>query len=104
MMTPDAERHVDPLGRYWNEVVAGEPAAPSDLDMELAATVRRLQSLGSSPTPDPAFAAQLWEDLMGTARLHALAGLSPFPSPGAVPRSPADTTEPRSLPRRWFGR
>ncbi len=104
MTTPDAERNVDPLGRYWNGVVAGEPAAATDLDPDLAATVRSLQALGSSPIPDPAFAAHLWEELMSTARLHALAGLSPFPSPAVVPRERLEAPESVSLPRRWFGR
>jgi hypothetical protein len=104
MTTSDAERHVDPLGRYWNEVVAGEPAAPTDLDPDLAATVRRVQALGSSPVPDPAFAAHLWEDLMNTARFHDLAGPFPIPRPAAIPRLRPDPPENVDAPNRWFGR
>lgn len=93
MTTPDAERQVHPLGRYWNEVAAGGPAQPDDLDPALAETVRRIQAIGAAPTPDPAFAAALWEDLMHQATNVTAPLPRPFPAPngapsGAPPRSP----------------
>ena len=85
-MTPfDAERQVDPLGDFWNEVVAGRPATPDDLDPDLAATVRRLQADGTAPAPDPAFAARLCGNLMSQSFSARPTLLSPDSVPPAPP-------------------
>lgn len=55
----------DALDHYWDTVLAGTGALPSDLlDPELATAVRRAHALGKGASPSPAFASLLWEDLM----------------------------------------
>lgn len=108
-MTPfDAERQVDPLGHFWNEVVAGRPATPDDLDPALAATVRRVQVHGAAPAPDSAFAARLWEDLMNQSRSAnaTIVHPGPVPLPSLNGRAPSAGRRPfavrRLNPRRWW--
>lgn len=100
MITPDDERQVQPLGRYWNEVAAGGPARPADLDPPLAETVRRLQAIGAAPTPDPAFVAALWEDLMHQAHAAPLPHPRLIPAPTGSPSGPASAANRRSSPIR----
>lgn len=88
-MWPDANanhRHdptLTPLGRYWDDVVGGRPAAPDDLDPTLAETVQRLRARDDAPGADAAFATQLLaqlEDRMDTMYLDMARLSDPAPA------------------------
>ena len=92
-MWPDANanhRHdptLTPLGRYWDDVVGGRPAAPDDLDPTLVETVQRLHARDDAPGADAAFATQLLaqlEDRMDTMYLDMARPSDPAPA-GALP-------------------
>lgn len=56
----------DALDRHWDALLDG---ATGDLELEqldpaLAAATRRIYALDTAPSPHPAFATALWEDLM----------------------------------------
>ena len=68
------------LRRFWDEVAAGRPAAPGDLDPEIIETIRWLRTLDDGPAPDPAYAARLKERLM-----HAIAMPLPVGDPLSTP-------------------
>ncbi len=71
----DNNRHdptVASLGRYWDEVVHGRPAAPGDLEPTLAETVQRLHARDDAPGADAAFAARLLTQLEGQIAMKQL--------------------------------
>src|SRR5215211_8846113 len=93
------------LRRYWDELVRGGPATPSDLDPTLTATIRQFHALGNE-APDSAYARRLREELMHAQtvplpadgrRLMPLNGHAvPRPTRPYLPRFPV--TRER---RRW---
>lgn len=113
-MWPDANanhRHdptLTPLGRYWDDVVGGRPAAPDDLDPTLAETVQRLHARDDAPGADAAFATQLLaqlEDRMDTMYLD-MAQMSD-PATGALPDASRRVSAPWlrfPLPQRSLSR
>src|SRR4051812_13291162 len=82
----DSRLH-DDLGRFWDVLARGKPATPSDLDPQVASTIRQLQALGNEK-PDPAYARRLREGL-----LHAQT--VPLPANGLRPVSPNGHAVPR---------
>ena len=77
-------RRVDPArnaqeqtSRVWDAVARGAPPDIDILDPTLLETIRRLQTLGQQPQPDPEFADQLEATLMRSASTLALAHLQP---------------------------
>jgi len=101
-MTPHDEiRTADALGDYWNTFTAdpaGDGAVPAELDGSLAATVRRIDDLRRPDTPDAAFAAALWEDLMDGYASSPPVALDTTGALTALPRTLAG--RPRSLEGR----
>jgi Lon protease-like protein len=65
MYERDERRLEMALSQFWNTLTTGEPADASDVDPDLAATIRYLHQAGSQPNADPAFFAQLGERLTG---------------------------------------
>src|SRR4051794_11179026 len=58
----DPRLHHD-LRRYWGQLARAKPATPSDLDPQVASTIRQLHVLGNE-TPDPTYARRLREELV----------------------------------------
>ena len=51
------------LGRFWDDMLTGRPAAPRDLDPALAEAVRRLHARDDGPEMDATFVARLTDQL-----------------------------------------
>ncbi|MFL5762009.1 MAG: PQQ-binding-like beta-propeller repeat protein [Thermomicrobiales bacterium] len=82
------------LSRYWNAITTGEPSDASNVDPDLAPTIRYLHEVGSQPKANRAFLDQLSQTLMGVAspaQFHrngstagTLTTLAPAPRPEPV--------------------
>ncbi|MFT4037176.1 MAG: PQQ-binding-like beta-propeller repeat protein [Thermomicrobiales bacterium] len=97
-------RSLRQIQQFWEAIALGRPAAPGDLDPELAALIQRLHATPDVPPPDPDFAKQLREDLMHAATFPLSPGLPPpngrvreAVAPGAMPPISA----PRRAGRAW---
>ena len=86
----------------WTPLLAGHPVSDNAVDPEWRAIDRQFRALDRAPTPPPAFAARLLEDLMLRTRspLHEDLGRTRTPTVGL----PAGSDAPQTLPpsaRRW---
>lgn len=87
----DSPRTPHDLQRFWEAIALGRPAAPGDLDPDLAALVQRLHTTPDVPPPDATYARHLREYLMHTPS----ASLSPAIGPPFNGR--VNTPPPRGL-------
>ena len=91
MMSPNARGGdrvtAEALNRFWDELGGAHPGGPARsedrLEPGLTHAVRRLRQVDDTPRPEPAFAAQLWVDLMTSP---AQATTPPVGSPGLAGR------------------
>jgi hypothetical protein len=63
-MTTDDREAIDRLDAYLDALAAGQPVPDNAVDPEWRAIDRQFRALDRAPTPPPAFAARLLEDLM----------------------------------------
>src|SRR5262249_57893679 len=68
----ESDRNVEPLRRYWDGIARGSGADAEGLDPDVVDVVRRLRELAGSPSPDPAFAKRLREQLRALETAHRL--------------------------------
>src|SRR5215211_7298738 len=57
--TAPADELGDPLVRYWDALLAGEPPDATALDPAIPATIGRFLARDDAPPPDPAFVRNL---------------------------------------------
>ena len=98
----DNPRSLHDLRRFWEAIALGQPAAPGDLDPELAALVQRLHATPDVPPPDPSFASHLREQLMHATTAPVLPASAP-PN-GRLPDSLAPGLFPPLVAPRRAGR
>ena len=98
----DNPRSLHDLRRFWEAIALGQPAAPGDLDPDLAALVQRLHATPDVPPPDPSFASHLREQLMHATTAPVLPASAP-PN-GRLPDSLAPGLFPPLVAPRRAGR
>ncbi|MCA9877437.1 MAG: hypothetical protein KC442_06640 [Thermomicrobiales bacterium] len=100
----DNPRSLHGLRRYWEAIALGQPAAPGDLDPELAALVQRLHATPDVPPPDPSFAHHLREHLMHATTAPVVPASAPPNGhlPGSfIPERFLPLAAPRHTSRAW---